>query len=999
MRRLIVLFVLLLLTPSSVLASPPTPTPAPALAQSEDVQRRIDVNNLNMFVTNLGSWANDFANFNNSGLFFPRGTTKTVVYESGLWISARVAGAARATIAEYSQEYGPGPMVGGTFDDPSRPEHRVYKVVRFTGNPADTDHVERSAAAIAADPTLDPIAHHSWSEYMHGAAPYGAPWKYYDLPDGSGGTLQVPGPDVMGDQMLWSVYNDANAARHQNWAGRSAPLGVEVQQTTFAFDRQGALGNTIFMRFRIINKGGQQLDRTFVSLWSDPDLGGAGDDLEGCDTTRSLGYAYNATNNDFIYGATPPAVGVDLLGPGRASAFSYYINGRDPQNAQQTYNLMSGLNADGTPVTNPISGDVTTFYAPGDPVAGTGWLDSNPSDRRMLLSWGPGTLAPGQSMDVWAAVIVGQGADRLTSVAQLRCWDDYAQQVWDLGFPAGLPVGGTCDIPLTLNCPRTPGFYAEQCGGAGALSSAQLQQLGAIVAAQVVSLADASQPGGFCATVADASDVRALAKAELTVLIANVSALPNGITPVGVPPIRLDSGIPATVPGVLGATIADLILPGSTALGLRTTYEVAGGAHPVPLAGVDAGLESFGGGVGYGFSFFGSTLDPSAMPDSFHTVQILFDPAHPHGAHRYLRLEQQSGIAPAGGRGYRYGGYVNVPFVVRDSLTGDTLDVGFVERAVTDAAGSLLPSANQLATFDSIWAPGTDGVGSREYLFLYARPSSGAPRTELAVNGAAIDGTLPWMYALWLRRIPGSAPIGAGDRLTIARTRPQVAGVDSRLLDLAPLSLADPAVASAYSDIASALGAINRGDGIPNSCYGATAALASLVSASAQPGRAEIEWDVAGAPAVQVQRFAPDESWQALGEADVSGSGRVRWQDETVASGARYGYRLALGAGGTAPFAGETWLEIPRTTRLAITGFSPNPGVGSVSLRFSLPGTGRAQVQVLDLAGRRLLARDVTALGPGTHTVPLGTTLAPGIYWLRLTQGSATATTKGILLR
>lgn len=73
--------------------------------------------------------------------------------------------------------------------------------------------------------------------------------------------------------------------------------------------------------------------------------------------------------------------------------------------------------------------------------------------------------------------------------------------------------------------------------------------------------------------------------------------------------------------------------------------------------------------------------------------------------------------------------------------------------------------------------------------------------------------------------------------------------------------------------------------------------------------------------------------------------------------------------------------------------------MGPVAVRFSLPGAGRAQVQVLDLAGRRVFTRDVTALGPGSHAVPLGMALAPGIYWLRLSQDGATVSAKGILLR
>src|SRR5262249_3761706 len=150
---------------------------------------------------------------------------------------------------------------------PDAPDARVYKVVRWTGNPSDSAHVERTPDELLGDPGLDPLAHHSWSEYMAGAAPHGAPWKNYLLPDGHGGTVQVPGPDVRGDQMLWSVYNDANAAFHQNQAGHTAPLGVEVQQTTFGYASPPELASTVFLSFRIINKSGQPLAQSFVSLW------------------------------------------------------------------------------------------------------------------------------------------------------------------------------------------------------------------------------------------------------------------------------------------------------------------------------------------------------------------------------------------------------------------------------------------------------------------------------------------------------------------------------------------------------------------------------------------------------------------------------------------------------------------------------------------------------------------------------------------------------------
>ena len=407
-------------------------------------ERLIDVNSINMFVTNQGSWANDFLHNNNPGLFYPKGTTKTAVYESGLWIGAKVAGQPRVTIGEYSQEYGPGPMVGTSFspDANSNPEYTVYKVARYTGDAGDTAHVERSAGALAADRTLDPIVHHSWSEYMHGAAPYGAPWQYYDLPNPTGsGTVQVPGPTVAGDQMLWSVYNDADASLHSNRAGKSLPLGLEIQQKTFGFDRQGPLGGTVFLEFKLINKGGQNLDSMFVSLWADPDLGGAGDDLVGCDTLKSLGYVYNATANDQLYGGRAPAVGYDFFkGPTQGSttlglySFDFYSNGKDPLNAGQSYNLMLGLNADGTEVTTGPPGANPKFYASGNPVTGTGWLDTNPADRRFIMSSGPFSMAPGDTQIVVGAIVIAQGGDRLSSITGMEFVDTKAQKAFDLDF-------------------------------------------------------------------------------------------------------------------------------------------------------------------------------------------------------------------------------------------------------------------------------------------------------------------------------------------------------------------------------------------------------------------------------------------------------------------------------------------------------------------------------------------------------------------------------------
>ena len=59
-------------------------------------------------------------------------------------------------------------------------------------------------------------------------------------------------------------------------------------------------------------------------------------------------------------------------------------------------------------------------------------------------------------------------------------------------------------------------------------------------------------------------------------------------------------------------------------------------------------------------------------------------------------------------------------------------------------------------------------------------------------------------------------------------------------------------------------------------------------------------------------------------------------------------------------------------------------------------------LELLDIAGRRLAKLDVGTLGAGAHMVditPLGHRLAPGLYWLLLTQREKTVTAKAAVVR
>jgi hypothetical protein len=124
----------------------------------------------------------------------------------------------------------------------------------------------------------------------------------------------------------------------------------------------------------------------------------------------------------------------------------------------------------------------------------------------------------------------------------------------------------------------------------------------------------------------------------------------------------------------------------------------------------------------------------------------------------------------------------------------------------------------------------------------------------------------------------------------------------------------------------------------------------------------------------------------------------VRWQDTGVESGRRYGYRLEFGSDGAVAHSDAVWVDVPLSLRLAIAGFRPNPSSRDASVAFTLVGREHATLEIVDVSGRRVLSREVGVFGPGTHALAVQSPLAPGIYWLRLTQAGARVSTRGVVI-
>jgi hypothetical protein len=337
--------------------------------------------------------------------------SNTADYSSGVWICGTVDGQPRTAIVEYSSEFIAGKILpDGTRDDGTLPKYRVYKIIKGDG-PGVTDYDEWPAAD-------------------------GAPT--------AGGK-----PLLIGDQTLWFVMNDLEVARHNAPISGSAPIGLEVQTSVFGFNAANPLGDIMFVKWVIINKGTGNLDSAYIAVWDDPDLGDASDDLVGCDTTLGMGFVYNGDPNDGQYGSRTPALGFDFFqGPEvpkgsknylKMTSFAKYTNGApagqgDPDNVAEVYNYMTGFWQNGQPFVDPLTGKPTKFIHAGDPATRKGWLDAAPGDRRFLMSSGPFKLAKGDTQIVVGAKVVAPGANPSSSIAALRFYDSFAQSAFDNDF-------------------------------------------------------------------------------------------------------------------------------------------------------------------------------------------------------------------------------------------------------------------------------------------------------------------------------------------------------------------------------------------------------------------------------------------------------------------------------------------------------------------------------------------------------------------------------------
>jgi hypothetical protein len=258
------------------------------------------------------------------------------------------------------------------------------------------------------------------------------------------------------DQMIFWVIND-NGQIHGRSGG--SPIGVQINCLAFAYQTADALNDMTFYTFEITKKTPNPLFSTYMGVFVDPDLGNAVDDYVGCDTTREMGFLYNATPVDGQYGIDPPIVGIDYFeGPlddnGNQlglSSFVFFINSgpatqEDPDDAPEFRNYQTGKWKDGSPITYGGNGQngptLTNYCLSGNPNNPGEWSGASTpqvtgADFRFVQNSGPFTLQPGdpQRISIGAMTVFPKNYDGSPDIeVELGVADDLAQNLFDNCF-------------------------------------------------------------------------------------------------------------------------------------------------------------------------------------------------------------------------------------------------------------------------------------------------------------------------------------------------------------------------------------------------------------------------------------------------------------------------------------------------------------------------------------------------------------------------------------
>lgn len=387
-----------------------------------------------------------YYDFEESNFFYPKETETTTIFDMALWIGGKDAEGdlhlAGERFRQVGSDFWSGPL---SVDDIVSSDSvvagqwfRTWKVTR--------DEVNEHMIHFSDNGYEMPEAILSWPAHgdpIKNQAEFIAPFVDVDQ-DLEYHPELGDYPFIKGDETIFFVYNDQ--LEHTETEG--LPLGVEIHCMAWGLN-QGEENNpyqsTIFYSYKIFNRSSETYSDTYLSLFSDLDLGNSGDDYVGCHVENGNFYVYNGDDFDEDmqngrpgYGTSIPSQSICVLGGpfldednvdnplGQCnesvngagfgdgvvdnerygmSSFVYFNNNQstifsDPYSAPEFYNFMTGYWKDGSDMCFGGNGHYTVG---GDSLFPSRFMFPGDSDP---CNWGTGGVDPGVN-ELWTEEAAG----------------------------------------------------------------------------------------------------------------------------------------------------------------------------------------------------------------------------------------------------------------------------------------------------------------------------------------------------------------------------------------------------------------------------------------------------------------------------------------------------------------------------------------------------------------------------------------------------------------
>ncbi len=293
---------------------------------------------------------------------------------------------------------------------------------------------------VSDDPTLSKYRvfkiKKGWENLPSGSEKSQYEKDYNEWPISDGAPSESGAPKYMGDETAFYVANDMDISRTVALYG-SQSLGIEQQVTQWA-SKDSSLNTVIFKQIKLINKSGLTIKDFYYGIWSDPDVLDGSDDRIGFDTLNSRAIAftdsYSWLNEKKTLGITKNyIVSYELLVNNSTSktntSQSVYTGGNgiysDPalgSGYPAMYYFLKGLNGNGVNYYDPLTGMATKKPLNGEPLTGFGFTDEflfHPSDKRMMLNFGPVQFEPEQEIELTYAIVVTEEETPASAIYRL----------------------------------------------------------------------------------------------------------------------------------------------------------------------------------------------------------------------------------------------------------------------------------------------------------------------------------------------------------------------------------------------------------------------------------------------------------------------------------------------------------------------------------------------------------------------------------------------------